>query len=56
MHNYSGFCVFRIGLFLFFRVKENEPKENAHAPLFPARRRCRRRASELASLKQANAL
>jgi hypothetical protein len=29
-------------------VEENEPKEDARAPLNPARRQCERRASELA--------
>ena len=44
------------GLFIFFHVEENEPKEDARVPLNPARQKYGRRASELASLKQADAL
>jgi hypothetical protein len=43
-------------LFIFFRVEENEPKEDARVPLHPVRRRSDRRAAELASFKQAAAL
>jgi hypothetical protein len=39
-------------LFIFFHVKENEPKENARVPLNPARRRHGRRTRKLASLRQ----
>ena len=45
-----------IDLFIFLHAQENEPKEGAHAPLYPARRRQGRRVSELASLKQADTL
>jgi hypothetical protein len=47
---------FSFQMFIFFRVEENEPKEDARAPLFPARRREDRRVSELASPKQADTL
>jgi len=36
------------GLFIFFHVEENEPKEDARAPFLPARRRRGRRTRKLA--------
>jgi hypothetical protein len=39
-------------LFIFFHVEENEPKEDARAPLLPARRRIERVSRKLASLRQ----
>jgi len=48
--NYGQFLLHY--LFIFFHVKENEPKENARVPLNPARRRCDRSPRKLASLKQ----
>ncbi len=44
------------GLFIFFPGKENEPKETARVPLFPARRPNARRTRKLASLRQVRAL
>ncbi|MDJ0889215.1 MAG: hypothetical protein QNI89_18085, partial [Desulfobacterales bacterium] len=44
------------GLFIFFHVEENEPKEDARVPLNPARRPVVRRARKLASLRQVRAL
>jgi hypothetical protein len=41
---------FRIGLFIFFHVKENEAKENARVPFNPARRRVGRSARKLTPL------
>ena len=41
-----------IMMFLFFRLKEKEPKENALAPLSLARRRIERVSRKLASLGQ----
>ena len=41
------------GLFIFFLVEENEPKEDARVPLNPARRGGARVSRELASLRQA---
>ena len=47
-------------LLIFFNVEENEPKEDAHVPLDPARRRCgrsaRKRTPLPAGLKQVRAL
>jgi hypothetical protein len=43
-------------MFIFFRVEENEPKEDARVPLHPARRRVGRRARRLASLRQVRVL
>jgi hypothetical protein len=36
--------------FIFFHVEENEPKEDARVPLYPARRQCGRSARKLALL------
>jgi hypothetical protein len=45
-----------MGFFIFFRVEENEPKEDARVPRplrgFPAHRRGERSARELARLRQ----
>jgi hypothetical protein len=35
---FPGMGFLGFGLFIFFPVKENEPKENARVPLYPARR------------------
>jgi hypothetical protein len=43
-------------LFIFFPVEENEPKEDARVPLFPARRRCGRSARKLAIAQTVRAL
>ncbi|MDJ0874123.1 MAG: hypothetical protein QNJ02_02565 [Desulfobacterales bacterium] len=48
--------IFFLGVFIFFHVEENEPKEDARAPLFPVRRHVGRRARKLAALKQVRAL
>ena len=45
-----------LGLFIFFHVEENEPKEDARVPLNPVRRRVGRRARKLAALRQVRAL
>jgi len=37
--------------FIFFHVEENEPKEDARAPLYPARRRHGRSTRKLARLR-----
>ena len=39
---------FESGLFIFFHVKENEPKETARVPLGPAPRHIGRRTRKLA--------
>jgi len=39
-------------LFIFFRVEENEPKEDARVPLNPARRRYGRSVRKLTRLRQ----
>ena len=43
-------------LFIFFHVEENEPKEDARAPLDPVRHHVGRRARKLAALRQVRAL
>ena len=40
------------GLFIFFHVEENEPKEDARVPLYPARHPIERVSRKLASLRQ----
>nr|MDJ0990984.1 hypothetical protein [Desulfobacterales bacterium] len=41
-----------IGLFIFFHVEENEPKEDARVPLAPARQSTERVSRKLAALRQ----
>ncbi len=48
-----GSDLFILSLFIFFRGKENEPKETARVPLPPARRVIERVSRKLAALKQA---
>ena len=43
-------------MFIFFHVEENEPKEDALAPLDPARQRIERVSRKLATLKQSASL
>jgi hypothetical protein len=38
-------------MFIFFHVEENEPKEDARVPLYPARRRGGRSTRKLARLR-----